>query len=69
MFDIGHLCCGNRSTQKKKISPDTHFTSLLSIAVGIRTDLISVSVLNAEDDNAPVVSGYGVTSLTEVSLI
>ena len=41
----------------KRSESDTHFTSLLSIAVGVRTDLISVSVLNAEGDDAPVVSG------------
>ena len=48
----------------KRSESDTHFTSSLSIAVGIHTDLISVSVLNVEDDNAPIVSGYGFTSLT-----
>ena len=48
----------------KRSESVTHFTSSLSIAVGIHTVLISVSVLNAEDDNAPVLSGYGFTSLT-----
>ena len=48
----------------KRLESDARFTSSLSIAVCIHTVLISVSVLNAEDDNAPVVSGYGFTSLT-----
>ena len=55
--------CSNLRRLKRSES-DTHFTSSLSIAVGIHTVLISVSVLNAEDDNAPVVSGYRFTTLT-----
>ena len=61
-------------TKKKKFSPDMHFTSLLSIVVGIHTVHIlssmpcvptgTISVLNAEDANAPVTAGFGFTLLT-----